>query len=70
VANIRIVDKSNTTHRGNPCYQIQVNGKTHAREDGITSYWSEAEALRACAREFGMIPSESAQHVRKDDGDE
>lgn len=67
---IKIVCKGNNIHRNNEYYQIQVNGKTYTREDGVNRYWSEADALRAAAREFGMVPQERAKHVRENNGDD
>ena len=67
---IRIVRKGNDLHRNNEYYQIQVNGKTFTREDGVNRYWSEADALRAAARYLGVVPQEPAKHVSETNGDE
>lgn len=66
---IRIVRKGNNLHRNNEYFQIQVNGKTFKTDDGVTSYWTEADALRAAAQYFGTVPQEQATYVSESDGD-
>jgi len=58
-----------TGHQGprteNP-YRIMINGRVFTTPEGYSMFWTEADALRACAKHLGLVPAKEIKHIHKD----
>lgn len=64
---IKIVEEQG--HAGprtdNP-FRILVDGKIYTTPEGYSCFWTEAEALRYCAKSLGVIPTAPLGYISKD----
>jgi len=47
-------------------FRIMVGGQVYKTPEGYSSFWTEADALRACAKYLGTVPLGDVKQIHRD----